>query len=335
MAQAVWKNKDVEISTSNPIEYEVILTDDDGAYDEGIYKGVATPKPNTDKVKIRISDFAKNVVNSDVHYEKGLFNKSYAGLGMNNYCKGVGVQYNNNGTWSVDWYMFTNNYDYNELGSYNEEKVYLLSNPITQYTNKGFTLITVFNNTREEVEVEMEGGDDGAYYMLTLNPYTAGLFQVELDKGRYTMYYNDEDVVKFNVVEGCNRYKLHYINAKGGYDTLTIEGKKDKRTDAFEYLYFKKRGDNQSVSDFQMNKYQTNITTSWVLQTGWLNDEQSLKMYNLFGSHKVWLEDTESNKIYPVYITDKNVTYKTFTNNGKKKISYSINVTAANTMVKF
>lgn len=333
--EPVWKDKDIVISTSNPIEYEVILTDEDGAYDDTIYTGIATPKPSDNKVKIRINDFAKNVVNSDVQYEEGLFNKSYTLLGMNNYCKGVGVHYqDNNGGWHTDWDMFTNNYDYNELGSYNEEKVYLISNPITEYSNNGLTLITVFNNTREEVEVEMEGGDDGGYYMLTLNPYTAGVFQVELDKGRYSVYYNDEDIIKFNVIEGCNRYKLHYINAKGGYDTLPIEGKKDKRTDSFEFSYFKKRGNNQTISDYQMNKFQTNITPSWVLQTGWLNDEQSKKMYNLFGSHKVWLEDTEEDRIYPVYITDKNVTYKTYTNNGKKKISYSINVTSANTLVK-
>ena len=336
MAQAVWKNKDVEISTNTPIEYEVILTDDDGAYDEGIYKGVATPKPNTDKVKIRINDFAKNVVNSDTDYLFSYYNVR----NLNNYCKGVGVQYNDNGTWTVDSDMYTNNYDYNNPDEVDNDYLDLpdivsISNPITKFSNRGYVLFTVFNKSNSELLVEITEPNSSSFYVdFDLEGYKAAVFQYKnLPVGKYVIY-GDDDYASFEVVERCNRYNLHYINAKGGYDTLPIEGMKDRRIDNFEYSYYKKKGHNQNYQDYQMNKFQTNITPKWELQTGFLTDEQSKKMYNLFGSQKVWLEDTEEDRIYPVYITDKNVTYKTFTNNGKKKISYSINVTSANTLVK-
>lgn len=333
---SVWKDKDIVISTTEPVEYTVATTDEDGATEDAIYTGIASPKPKQNQVKIRLNDFAKNIVNSDVDSE--MFS-NYTFLDMPNYCMGVGVHWGDaaTGVYS-DYEMFTNNYDYINDAEEKENNIICISNPLKlEYEDGGhimFSLFSTFDRDEKTVEISSSNGD--YYNELDLAPKKAVLFQLSrLPIDTYEVYYEDKSIFNFKVIPSCHRYRLHYVNAKGGYDTMTVEGLKDKRTDNFEFSYFKSRGNNQSLTDYQMNKFQTNITTQWELQTGWLNDEQSLKMYNLFGSHKVWLEDTEENKIYPVYITNKSVVHKTFTNNGKRKINYTISVTSANTLVKF
>lgn len=345
----VWKDRDVYISTTEPINYFVEYYGGNS-----VFEGVAVPKPNASGVSIRINDFAKNMVNSDVDADR-IFdiqhNMDY--FIIPDYCReiAIGKRNEDSGNTLVFSDYFCNDYDYNSsgdvnyniYGNYSYDEVHLISNKITHLTNRGHCLFTLFNCWENDVTIKVTEedvqGSGGVVFNFTIpsmsaavvsgRNFTPGLYYVFYDT------YDDIEIGRYEVVESCNRYNLHYVNAKGGYDTLPIDGRRDKRTDDFEFSYFKSRGNNQQLNNYQMNKYQTNITPKWELQTGWLSDEQSLKMYNLFGSHKVWLEDIQENKFYPVYITNSSVDYKTFTNNGKKKISYTINVKSANTLVKF
>lgn len=335
----VWKDRDVYISSSEPINYRVEYYGGDR-----VFQGVATPKPNSNSITIRINDFAKNMVNSDVDAER-IFDIQH---NMNyfiipNYCREIAIAKpsDDGGSTLVFSDYFCNDYDYNSNDNYSSDAIHLISNKITHLTNRGHCLFTLFNCWENDVyiqvtEEDVQGG--GVVLNFPLPAMSAAVVSGRnfIPGIEYVFYdtYDEVEIVRYKAVESCNRYNLHYINAAGGYDTLPIDGKKDKRTDNLTFEYFKSRGNNQNINQPQMNKFKVDITPKWDLQTGWLTDEQSQKMYNLFTSQKVWLEDIDEGTFTPVYITNNAVDYKTFTNNGKRKINYTISVTSANTLIK-
>ena len=76
------------------------------------------------------------------------------------------------------------------------------------------------------------------------------------------------------------------------------------------------------------------MTTQYTLYTDYLTDDEASKMYNLLESVNVYLHDLETNKIIAVNITNSTCDYKTFTNNGKKKFYYTINVEESQTKMR-
>ena len=338
MAYAVWQDLDVIINTDSPLEYNVWTSEDQQLMDN-IYTGIATPKPSEDNVKIRLNEYAKNVCNSDINFEEDeLFSEDYSYNILPNYSCDLSIIYTGStGNVSEITKTFVNNYDYNAY-AYIGPSVVMISDPIyNTYGELGYIWLSVYNGGESTVKLDVVNDDKGSIYSsMELGPHKATMFQLfDALLGRYKIWLNNTYVIyMFEVVPNCHRYRLHYINAKGGYDSMNIEGLKDKRSDEFNFEYYKARGSNASIMNPQMNKFKVDITPKWTLTTGWLNDAQSLKMYNLFTSQKIWLEDTSNGKIYPVFISDKTLDYKTYTNNGKKKISYNINVTSCNTIVK-
>lgn len=344
----VWKDRDVYISATQPLNYFIEYYGGDT-----FFEGVAVPKPNSNSINIRINDFAKNMVDSNVDADR-IFdiqhNMDY--FIIPNYCReiAIGKRNEDGGNTLVFSDYFCNDYNYNTdgdvnyniYGNYSVDEVHLISNKITHLTNRGYCLFTLFNCWESDVTIrvteEDEQGGGGVVLDFTIpsmsaavvsgRNFTPGLYYVFYDT------YDDAEIGRFLAVESCNRYNLHYVNAKGGYDTLPIDGRKDKRTDNLTFEYYKSKGNNQNINKPQMNKFKVDITPKWELQTGWLNDEQSKKMYNLFTSQKVWLEDIDEGTFTPVYITNNAVEYKTFTNNGRKKYNYTISVTSANTLIK-
>lgn len=335
----VWKDFDFYITTTEPLKYFIEYYGGDE-----VFEGVAMPKPDTDNITIRINDFAKNMVDSNVDADR-IFDiqgdMDY--FEIPNYCReiAIGKRNENAGNTLLFSDYFYNDYDYNSIGKYVYDDVYELNSKLGKIVGKGHTLFTVFNTYEHSISFDFgyKIGIDATnnFGHISIPAMTAIILVVrDLPVGAEVFYSFEgfSDVTLGKVVDSCNTYKLHYINAKGGYETLPIDGRKDKRTDSLTFEYYKARGNNQNINKPQMNKFKVDITPKWELQTGWLNDEQSQKMYNLFTSQKVWLENIETGEITPVYITNNAVDYKTFTNNGKRKINYTISVTSANTLIK-
>ena len=335
----VWKDRDVYLNaTEEPLKYFIEYYGGDE-----VFEGVAMPKPDNNYIIIRINDFAKNMVNSDVDAER-IFdiqgNMDY--FVINNYCREISIGKRNESSGNTLLFSdyFYNDYDYHSMNSYIFDDVYELNSKLGKIVGKGYTFFTIFNTYEHSISFDFGYkvvGDVINLGEISIQAMTAIILVVrDLPVGA-EVYYNYEgfpDITLGKVVDSCNNYKLHFINAKGGYETLPIDGRKDKRTDNLTFEYYKARGNNQNINKPQMNKFKVDITPKWELQTGWLNDEQSQKMYNLFTSQKVWLENIETGEITPVYITNNAVDYKTFTNNGKRKINYTISVTSANTLIK-
>ena len=118
----------------------------------------------------------------------------------------------------------------------------------------------------------------------------------------------------------------------GGWDSYLIEGN-GMKTDNYTLHQMSKSYSNSSI-DFGKRTYNNEITSSFQLYTGWLKDDEAERLVrNLLSSTKVYLHDLVKNEFYPVWIKDTLATYKTFKNQGHKRVNYQINVETSQSKV--
>lgn len=155
--------------------------------------------------------------------------------------------------------------------------------------------------------------------------------------GMYDFVTNCRNVVADNTMElatsvyrtaggnYCGEVALYYKNRKGGWDSFLIEGTVTKKDEYTKYTY--NRSFNNNTLEFENGTYHSQIITSYVLNTGWLNDQESDNLaFNLLSSNEVYLHNLCEDKVYPVVIKDNSATYKTYKNNSRKLVNYQINV---------
>ncbi len=146
----------------------------------------------------------------------------------------------------------------------------------------------------------------------------------------YTVNYNNWKT--FTVKNTCKRYCLYYLNARGGWDWLVIDGNEVKNYNFTRQTYLQNYN-NTTLESGKVN-YRNDIQETWNLTTGFLTDSQSSQMYNLFGSVSIYLHDLETGKILPVVITNNSQTEKTFKNQGRKLYNYTITVESAQNKIR-
>ena len=133
-----------------------------------------------------------------------------------------------------------------------------------------------------------------------------------------------------NALNCCVKYALHYVNAKGGWDSFLIQGaglKKENLT-----VYTTDRAYDNTTMEFEQMRNVTDIQTIYELNTHYLTDEQSEKLVkNLLGSNMVYLQEFPGGRIFPVIIQDHNLTYQTYQTNGKRLAQYKIKVAESQT----
>lgn len=155
--------------------------------------------------------------------------------------------------------------------------------------------------------------------------------------GMYDFYTWCRNVASTNMMElvtniytidsgnACGEIALYYKNRKGGWDSFLIEGTVTKKDEYTKYTY--NRSFNNNTLEFENGTYHSQIVTSYVLNTGWLNDQESDNLaFNLLSSNEVYLHNLCTDKVYPVVIKDNSATYKTYKNNSRKLVNYQINV---------
>lgn len=124
----------------------------------------------------------------------------------------------------------------------------------------------------------------------------------------------------------CANYAIYYRNIYGGWDSYLVEGG-GKKTDNYTTFQTDMIFRNDSL-DFETNKYVQEIKTTYDLTTGMMTDVESENFArNLLGSTKVYLHDLVEDKVIPVVIDDKSVTYQTYTSNGMKLSQYKFKLT--------
>lgn len=135
----------------------------------------------------------------------------------------------------------------------------------------------------------------------------------------------------YTEIENCgSEWALYYLNRGGGFDSFLIEGLVRKK-DSYDRLNITRNFNNNTL-DFGKKTYNNQITTEYEVVTGWLSDEESNNLaFNLLSSNQVLIHNVITGEIEPVVITDASGDYKTYKNNGRKMINYTINLSSSQT----
>lgn len=123
---------------------------------------------------------------------------------------------------------------------------------------------------------------------------------------------------------GNDVHCLKYLNKYGIIEKIYINGRVDEKIEVTNEQY---KYNNINYTDFTYSKTGTyhnlyvNGKKSYTINTGWVNDRNNKKYEQLFMSEYLTYDDI------PVFITDKNFTFKTV--NFDKYINYTINIQEA------
>lgn len=120
------------------------------------------------------------------------------------------------------------------------------------------------------------------------------------------------------------KYALYYLNKNYAPDYILLNGTSIESHNITRSIVNNKY-DNTSIQHGKVN-YLNEVRKKWSLNTNLLTDEQAKLMCNVFESTEVYLHDFETNKIYPVNVTDSSYNVKTFLNNKRKLFNYSLTV---------
>lgn len=315
----VWE----EIISSDFIEYHLDYAGN------MVYAGKAYKYPETDRVKFLLNDVAENYLSNEI-----IFNTSKT-IVSPGYLKPFTLVTSSGKDKPI---TFFNDWSYKDRDL---TKGTMLSDPITglvdprQYLVSSWILPTgtgainrflYVNGAQSAIDISLNSGINGY-------TYTEDLSNKLLPCGSYIIvgFVEEGNIsdrrIRYDIDTSGKDYVLYYVNSAGGWDSILVEGNV-KKSDEIKSETYTRKVLNTS-QEFARNKYLNTITSSWVLYTGYLNDVQASKMFNLIESTKVYLHNLKDNTITPVLITDTNCEYKTYTNQGKNKFYYTINVEAS------
>lgn len=318
----IWKDTDYSITTFNEnIEYEI--------QSNGIvYSGKAYKLPDEQEIviininKICSSHLSSSIENAFMGNTKYHYIPSH---------KRFNLLINDELTES---YNFYNSYSYTELYRNNNDCINLsfpINNVIDtrQYFVNSF-FFPILSNGNPYVRYSLDA-KQGSNYSSSIN-IDSNQQCVITDKninneGTLTLSYalDNADTMVYEVKNTCCKYCLYYVNAFGGWDSFLINGN-DKRTDEVTRYNYTRAVNNTTTNHSSVNYFNT-YKPQYRLYTHYLTDEEASRMYHLLESTTVYLHNLEEDKVIPVTINSNSVEYKTFTNNGKKKFYYTIDVT--------
>ena len=321
----IWANKVVRIETQeNFVNYKI------NHKNETIYGGKAYVMPNTEYVEIDISKICSSYLNSTLEDSIDAPQNFNAQNGV-----GLFSLYVNEELHST--YLFYNSYSYNPNPSYtvDDNKSYIvLSDPIRKVYDARQYVIYSFFNVLDTTSFNFDFYFHKNQYthssvIGTLTGRTLYTTMATVPDGFDTVQIFQEYIP---IISGCSKYCLYYQNALGGWDSFLINGN-DKQIDKITSYKYIKSVDN-TTRKFGTKKYLNMINSTYRLYTDWMNDDEASRMHHLLESTEVYMHNLEDNTIIPVNITNNNCEYKTYSNNGKKKFYYEIDVEFAQHKVR-
>lgn len=323
--EPIWKDHITTLPGGNYCDYTVVTADG-----ENIYSGRAYLRPGADAIEIRLNDICRDYLGATfpapgntagtIQYIRRTF-RVYAGQTLVE-----SVDFCN------DW-----TYDYNAAPSDTTAArpvngVLAPLQPLTWTTYAAGTsvtaLITMRNGTTQSVSVPVTtaGSFDASY---SSNDYDtaramsgAGTCVLALES-----YPNAASVAIGGItykVADCGRWVLYYLNARGGWDSLLMEGAVSA-TASMARDTARRDVPNTQPLDRKTRVWRNGITRKWEMHTGWLTEEQSSRMWHLLGTTQAVLLDVTEGRWYPVTITETDAPYKTRRTESGSLISYTVN----------
>lgn len=305
----IWRDTFVDLGAVDVATFTVTLDSDNSV----LYSGKAVRRPDEATLTVRVNDIVADLLGRDL-------------LTLTNPFTGYGaftaaVTVSGNGV--TERMTFVNDWSYDRGKTYGS--AFILSDPINGLVDGRQTLAVsgVFAGDETAVFAKTDGTTASAAVGIT----GAGTYAVNLSTvaGLEAVTVGGRT---WRVDGSCRTWVLHYINAYGGWDSLLIRGGGKQVDNITRYEHRKTYDNSQPVHRGRVN-YLNDITTRWELRTGWLSDEAASKMWELTESVLVYLEDIASGVIVPVVVTDSETVFKTYMNQGRKMVDYTVTVELA------
>lgn len=334
--QPIWK--DIYYTKYNTPILDYTIYNEDNI---PIYKGKSIATPDSNDVTFNINKVCSNYLSSSL--SEDISNRIEY---INDYAKFFTIKEKNDsvaGEKPIAQYRFYNNYLYDV-----EKGGIFISEPIRQKNNGYATTVDV--DRRQYMVISAYYKGDGSKEISVIETTAIGgskIKSIVIDNtSQMVRFYRDSSLknvsyytkntedksFNFNIVNTCYDYCLYYVNAYGGWDSLLIDANV-KKVDKIESKYYN-RAFNNTTTQFEKKKFTNVITPQYTLHTGWFNDDEQSRLYHLLESTEVYLHNLNTDEIVPVNITNNTCEYKTFTNNGRKKFSNTINVEVAQTRIR-
>lgn len=314
----IWKDVEFNFGGAQTVSYTIYYGD------ELIFSGKAWKRPGEVSNKILVNKICQDYL-------------AQTFLDLNSVAWEVNTKdftlRNGDGTQVYHTYRFVNDWSYSE-----DFSTGLLSHPILnkQRAVRGQMFPFSLFGAGEQVKVEYGVSYKDGYTDKFGNPIEDWWSTEYITKGVSTDFfivaYRDAAHINsvwigddtYQLEEACAiPYVMYYLNPWGGFDWFPILGKVSMKDSLTQYTY-QKNFNNTSIG-FGKMRYLSEINKGYQLNTGWLKQEESDRMWYLLQSNVVYLHDIKANKIMPVIITDTETEHKQRTR-AHKLINYTFNV---------
>lgn len=203
-------------------------------------------------------------------------------------------------------YRFYKDYSYEDL----DGSIVCLNDPIRNEVPEGciipFSFLSV-DGTSSSVTISDAN--------INVDAYSVGSYNIVAEAGTY-----EAPGVSYKTIPGCEKEVLYYENSFGGYDVFVPRWVRKKTDEITSFTL--DQAYNNTTRQYENRRYLNIASPSWEFNTGWLTDEQSSKMHHLIESNEIYLY--KDNRFIPVVATDSRLEYKTWYNNAKKPVNYTI-----------
>lgn len=332
--QAIWKDRFVTLGNTSPLEYRVRVGDD------AIYNGKSYIRPDATDNTIKINDICADYL---LNVLPLLDDTTFAELGTISFITEVQSGVN----WvEKDSIEFINDWSYDY--DYDLETMGMAFPISTRVDARQMIPFSSYGKDSLTAKVTLRDGSSFNQYIATHitpdfnNDYNedfarslrgTGNGTAMIDISQWDCVSVEVEGILYEVVGTCNRYALYYLNAYGGWDSLLIEGT-HKSGDTIKRYTREMEYDNRSSANRAKDNYLNEMERNYSFNTGWLSDEESLRMHHLLSSTNVYMMDLETGKVYPLVITTTECEHKTFKSNGRQMVSYTIDATLSQSMIR-
>ena len=339
MANPIWKDYYVSLGSADSIEYRILCND------EVIYSGKAWKRPGHSTNEIRINDICADYLK---HEFPGLEQSKFTGSNQPlTFRIQKRVEVPQPGWMVVKDVMFDNDWSYDY--DFNPATMGL-SFPINRKVDSRQWIVhSAYNASSIRADITLK---DGTSFFIIIPVEISPSFNADFNSDfarevrsaqtgtavfNLSEYGNIKSVkidkVTYEMVEGCNRYALYYVNAHGGWDSLLIEGNHSE-VDNLTRHNREVEYDNRSIQNRGRQNYVNEISKTLTLHTSWMSDEESSRMHHLLNSTEVYLYDINKDEMIPVVLKNSTTEYKTYRSNGHKLFNYTIEVSYANDRIR-
>lgn len=300
MAYSIFQDRYYTVpASSSPFSYTVELS---GATTTPIFHGKAWVAPMEEVIKVNVNKIAENYLEMDFP-NLALADLVPASTVTHTHENAFRTFIIRSGGTPLQIYQFLLDWSYKEKDFGSD---IMLSEPINGHGTAGMYYFSTW--------WDHDTSPQAVFTQYSLNPSQI------MDFDGMAMYKADY----------CGDIALYYLNRNGGWDSFLCEGVSKKIDDYTRYSITRPR--DWDSMDFGKKTYNNQITTRWEVNSGWVNDSESERLaFHLLSSNQVFLHDLKTGEVVPVVLTDASAEYKTFENNGRKLINYTINITNSHT----